>query len=55
LFPDNIDEELLKRILKYFPKESKAKRIELEIEDGKRTWGVLYTHPSQKERKCVVM
>ncbi|KAG0647184.1 putative RING finger [Hyphodiscus hymeniophilus] len=50
---DNIDEELIKKLKKYFPKETREKRIQLETEDGIATFGVTYKHPS--EDKCKVM
>jgi len=50
---DDIDKTRLKFLKTYFPKETKARRVELEIIDGKARFGVLYTHPS--EDKCSVM
>lgn len=50
---DNIDEELIKKLKKYFPKETREKRIELETIDGIARFGPSYKHPS--EDKCMVM
>jgi hypothetical protein len=52
-FPDNIDDELIKKLKKYFPKETREKRIELETIDGIARFGPSYKHPS--EDKCRVM
>jgi E3 ubiquitin-protein ligase BAH len=50
---DNIDEELIKKLKKYFPKETREKKIQLETEDGIATFGPTYKHPS--EDKCEIM
>ncbi|KAH8811235.1 RING-14 protein [Xylogone sp. PMI_703] len=50
---DDIDDSHLKFLKTYFPKETKARRVELETIDGKARFGEAYTHPS--EEKCLVM
>ncbi|RFU24304.1 hypothetical protein B7463_g12032, partial [Scytalidium lignicola] len=50
---DDIDNTHLKFLKTYFPKETKARRVELETIDGKARFGETYTHPS--EEKCSVM
>lgn len=55
LTSDDIDKTHLKFLKTYFPEETKARRVELETIDGQVRFGVLYTHPSERENKCTVM
>ncbi|KAH8661353.1 RING-14 protein [Tricladium varicosporioides] len=50
---DSIDSDLEKFMEKYFPKETREKRIAVETERGKEQFGESYKHPS--EGKCSVM
>ena len=50
---DNIDEELVRFLKKYFPKETREKQIAIETADGIEQFGIYYKHPS--EYKCALM
>lgn len=52
---DSIDNDTVKFLKKYFPKEVKVKQIELEKADGEEKFGIYYTHPSESEQRCLVM
>jgi hypothetical protein len=44
---DNVDKELEKFLEKRFPKEVRAKRIEIETAAGIEQFGPSYKHPSE--------
>ncbi len=44
---DSVDKELEKFLERRFPKEVRAKRIEIETADGIEQFGPSYKHPSE--------
>lgn len=52
-FLDSVDKELEKFLEDRFPKEVRAKRIEIETASGIEQFGSSYTHPS--EDSCRIM